>query len=182
MLLTPQWKKSIVPKITTKIFTHWSPAKYYDDLHACIDALSARRQVSGYVAIRHAGNIYTGYKSSGGFLAHDITSSDPIFPQFKAVLNARSTYDNMTAKISNYMLTGMAMCHTTECVCQLFPQFILDAINEIHYEEGSSVPDMRVMLGASTKFQAFNEKNKPIIIAMKKQIALNIIMPDIKHA
>lgn len=180
MLLSPKWKKSICPKVINRIFTYFSEEKYYKKLYEIITNLSQLHQVS-YSSICYKGEYYTLPYVTGNNKACVMTASTPYVAEFEDLLRQKDEYYTLNSKALNWIATGLAMCHTVDCVCELFPAKIVDTINEIHYEETQQSLFIKKPT-TNAKFLAFNEKNLHIERDLKKQLVINLITPSIQNA
>ncbi len=182
MLLTPQWKKSIIPNIVQKIFTSFNESRYINQLGSIINTLNQKYNTPNYVGIKFQHQFYVAFKHQGAFQCHEIRSSEPSFQEFHDLINSRKEYETITRELSNYLATGLAMCHTTECMCEVFPEFILNAINEIHRGTPNANINLYWRMTDNDKFLAFIKKTAHIVTKIKKQLVLNILVPDNQNA
>lgn len=179
MLLTPKWKKSIIPRIVEKIFLSYNEADYRDKLCYLINAINRYERSDVYLGIKWKDQMFIGFKSTNQnpFKLFTMTTTHPYFNDFAALLKERDDYNALTSRVTNYLSVGMAMCNSTECVSAVFPESVLNILNSIavstHFKPiAPTVP----------KHIAFIQKHESIVVELEMQLVTNIIAPDYQNA
>jgi hypothetical protein len=178
MLLTPQWKKSITPFIVETICKDYSQTAYNQKLADLVYKVNHARLTPDHIGFVFNGEYYIPFEIKGKLLLHTMTVNDGFYYEFRSILNDKKEYVEQTKKISNYILTGLAMCHTTDCLRGLFPQYVLDAITETHRVKNLTITELvRNPSLENARFTAFNEKNEKVLHDIAKQLLINLIKP-----
>ena len=182
MLLTPQWKKAIIPRIIEKIFLSYNEEIYIDKLRKVINAINRYEKSDTYLAIKWRDQIYVGFQATSQFpfKVFYITTTHPCFDDFMKVLKERDDYKALSAEVHNYLSVGMAMCHTTDCICAVFPESVLNILNAINHIGGYKT--FKPMQPTVPKHIAFIKKHEPIVVELEMQLVTNIIAPDYQNA
>lgn len=180
MLLTPQWKKAVIPKIIEKIFLNYNNDIYIQKLCNLVrDVTRLQNDGTTYLSIKWKDTFYTAFATSQNnpFKAFSIYPTHPYFNRFIEIIDERAAYKKMTSDATNYLSVGLAMCHTLECVSAVFPESILNILNKI-VTSGRFFP-----LNTTTPKQlAFIAKNEKFVIELEKQLVMNLIVPDLSNA
>lgn len=179
MLLTPTWKRSVIAPVIKYITSKNNTNKATEYLKLLIAEINATNTGPNYTGIiykswhhripinEQSGDINQGYY---------INVHDPFFDKFTKYLVLHEENTKLASHVKNWLSTGLAMCHTTDCICELFPDILLDAINET-----VPLPNGFRFIRTGTnnpKFMAFIAKNKEIENSVKRQIVFNMIVPS----
>lgn len=182
MLLTPQWKKAIIPRIVEKIFLSYNEADYRDKLCYLINAINRYEKADTYLGIKWKDQILIGFKatSQNPFKLFTMTATHPFFNDFAALLKERDDYNALTSRVTNYLSVGMAMCNSTECVSAVFPESILNILNNIGNTTAYKI--FKPIQPTVPKHIAFIQKHESTVVELEMQLVTNIIAPDYQNA
>lgn len=189
MQLSASYKKAVIPQIVEGIFLNFNQRTYNEALAEIVRNAALDSNIPDATAIYYKGQYYNPYVSDKRvFKVVTMTESHRQFPRFHHLLSLRDDYNNLTAVATNYLSNGLAMSVTTECMCEIFPDFILQIVNEIHSHylqpNFSGIFPINLMQRhtANPKFIAFKKRNEQVVQSLKKQIAVNILTSGTQNA
>lgn len=181
MLLTPQWKKHVIPNIVEKIFLNYNQDRYLDKLRNLINAINRYEKSDTYLGIKWKDQLFIGFGSTKNFpfKLFTMTTTHPYFNDFITLLKERDDYNALTSRVTNYLSVGMAMCNSTECVSAVFPESVLNILNLITTHSGYVFKPIQPTV---PKHIAFIQKHESIVVELEMQLVTNIIAPDYQNA
>jgi hypothetical protein len=174
MLLTPQWKRAIIPRVTEQLFTWFNLDNYNALLHAIIIRCSNQHN-EPFNCIDYRNHYYSPYTLKGVTInACRITKQSPHYPAFNALLEQQELYSKLTKEAVNWISCGLAMCHTVDCVCEVFPEFILDK-----FEYAAAQPNLKFnkIHTGNPKFLRFIQNNEHIEREIKTNLVIQMLSP-----
>lgn len=181
MHIDPTFKLAIVPAITRRIFPTFNEFEYNNKLDVIIRMVASYENVKDAVSILYKDNFYTPYDiSQVNFKYVRIKESHACFDEFINLIESKNKYKELTASASNYLRNGFAICNSTNDMCEVFPQFILDTIKLIIDNE--SVDGLIEKPTEKNKIISFKQRNEQLVESLKKQIVFNIIAPGSVYA
>lgn len=178
MQLTPQYKKILITRVTETIFLSFNQKTYNEALAEIVRNTGLDSNIPDAISIHYQGEYYTPFKLAGHkFVSVRMTEDHRQFPRFKHLEEVYKEYQKLTAVAANYIRNGLAMCQTSECMCSVFPAFILDKINEVNTGilVENCCPTLQEKETVNPKFLAFKTKNEQVVISLKKQLVYNLL-------
>lgn len=186
MQLSASYKKAVIPRIVEGIFLNFNERTYNNALAEIVRNAGLDSSIPDAVAIYYKGNYYAPFKMENTpFKVVKMTESHRQFPRFNHLISLWNGYKELTAVATNYLSNGLAMCVTTECMCEVFPDFILEIINEIHRQTAltpNAPTNMHQRSTFNPKFVTFKKRNEQVVKDLKKQMVINILTPGTQNA
>jgi hypothetical protein len=178
MQLTPRYKKLLIIKVTESIFLSFNKKTYNEALAEIVRNTGLDNNIPDAISIHYLGEYYTPFNLGGHkFVSVRMTEDQRQFPRFKHLQEVYKNYQKLTAIATNYLRNGLAMCQTSKCMCLVFPEFILNKINEVNIDilAESCCPTLQEKETVNPKFLAFKTKNEQVVISLKKQLVYNLL-------
>lgn len=176
-LLTPKWKKWIVPKLVNDICIWFDPIEFDRSVINIISALCAQHQEQ-FNHLEFRGEIFRFAGGSSKTSTCRIGTTSPYYNLMYNLIANRNSVKECSRELTAYLQNGMAMCHTLECVEQVFPEFILEKINYL------IAPSQRLVTKptSSAKHLKFIEQYADVVGNIKTQIIINSLVSEPSHA
>lgn len=174
-LLTPKWKKSIIPLVVSRICIWFSPSELEQTITNILRHESSKYS-EPFTCLEFRGELFRMYQSYGQMSVYRVGTTSPHFTLLDSLIANRESAKRCTHELTVYLQNGLAICHTTECVEEVFPQFILDYTREF------STYKFAAKDTTNSKFMAFNERHIKFIDSVKYQLIINSLVSDPKHA
>jgi len=178
MLLTPQWKKWVLPQVMSKIYLGFNKEDFKEILKEVVNHVQWANNDPGITGVKYQGQYHTYYSGPANY--YTVVPSDAIYPRFTNALSKLELSTKLGKSVNNYIATGLAICHTVDCVCEVFPECVLSKFNEVVHSESKLF--FKHKDSTTPKIIAFIEKNKDIEAVIKKQLLVNIIAPGQVYA
>ena len=174
MLLTPQWKRAIIPRVTEQLFT-WFKQEDFNTILVSIINRCSNYHNEPFNCIKYNGLFYNPYQLKGHqVIPCGITKYDPNFPAFISLLEKKALYERLTGEAVNWLSCGLAMCHTVDCVCEVFPEFILD---KFEYATNKQNVKFNKIQTTNPKFLRFIQNNEHIEREIKTNLVIQMLSP-----
>ena len=174
-LLTPKWKKWIVPKLVNDICIWFDPIEFDRTIINIISALCAQHQEQ-FNHLEFRGEIFRFKGGSSKTSTCRIGTTSPYYNLMYNLIANRNSVKECSRELTAYLQNGMAMCYTLECVEQVFPEFILEKINCIALERLHSKPT------DNPKHLKFIKQYADVVGNIKTQIIINSLVSEPSHA
>lgn len=174
MLLTPQWKKAIIPRVTEQLFT-WFTLHEFNSVLSTIIIRYRNQHKEPFNCIEHDGVFHGLNRFSGNkVFPCRISKHDPNYISFISLIEKQKLYQKLTKEVVNWLSCGLAMCRTTDCICEVFPEFIL---GKFEYAVGQHNIKFNKVYTSNPKFLAFIQRNEIIEREVKTNLVIQTLSP-----
>lgn len=174
-LLTPKWKKWLIPKLVNDICIWFNEDEFNRTVIKIIQTESARYK-EPFNCLEFRGEYF---RFSGGSSTMSTCRIGTTSPHFNPMYNLIANRDSVTEcsrELTAYLQNGLAICHTLECIEQVFPEFIIDKINFVALERLHSKPT------DNPKHTKFIERYAHVVGNIKQQLIINSLVSEPSHA
>lgn len=174
-LLTPKWKKWIVPKLVSDICVWFNETEFNITIIKILQTESARYK-EPFNCLEFRGELFRYKGGSSTMSTCRIGTTSPHFSLMFNLIANRDSVKECSRELTAYLQNGLAMCYTLECVEQVFPEFILDKINYLTKERLHSKP------ADNPKHIKFIEQYADVVGNIKQQLIINSLVSEPSHA
>ena len=176
-LLTPKWKKWIVPELVSNICV-WFNQKEFDTTLVRIIAVEAQTHKEAFNCLEFRGELFRFSGGSSSMSTCRIGTTSKHYNLMYNLIANRNSVKECSRELTAYLQNGMAICHTLECVEQVFPEFILEKINYAMSPIGRLVTKP----ATNPKHVKFIEQYAHVVGNIKTQIIINSLVSEPSHA
>ena len=174
-LLTPKWKKWIVPKLVNDICVWFSSDEFHQSLSRII-SIESQAHKEPFNCLEFRGELFRAGNNAGVISTCRIGTTSKHYNLMYNLIANRDSVKECSRELTAYLQNGMAMCYTLECVEQVFPEFILEKINCIALERLHSKPT------DNPKHLKFIKQYADVVGNIKTQIIINSLVSEPSHA
>lgn len=176
-LLTPKWKKWIVPKLVNGICVWFNSDEFHQTLSRII-SIESQVHKEPFNCLEFRGELFRAGNNAGVISTCRIGTTSKHYNLMYNLIANRNSVKECSRELTAYLQNGMAMCHALECVEQVFPEFILEKINYLITPNPRLVPKPT----SSAKHLKFIEQYADVVGNIKQQIIINSLVSEPSHA
>ena len=177
-LLTAKWKKSIVPKLVNDICVWFNPVEFDRTIVSIINTLSAQH-LEPFNHLEFRGEIFRITGGSNRASTCRIGTTSKHYNLMYHLIANRDSVKECSRELTAYLQNGLAICHTLECIEQVFPEFILERINSF-----TALLHQKLVTKPTTnpKHIKFIEQYAHVVGNIKQQLIINSLVSEPSHA
>ena len=174
-LLTPKWKKWIVPKLVNGICVWFNSDEFHQSLSRII-SIESQVHKEPFNCLEFRGELFRVVNNAGVISTCRIGTASKHYNLMYNLIANRNSVKECSRELTAYLQNGMAMCHTLECIEQVFPEFILEKINYVIGERLHSKST------DNPKHLKFIKQYAGVVGNIKQQLIINSLVSEPSHA